>query len=180
MLSALLLILALPPWNLVPLGFLALAPLSFSIHRLPEGPSGRRAAAREGFLFAGAFWTVNLLWVLTEVAPRYSWAYPGFGLLILMLGGLGALFGLGLHRMARDRGWPLVLAVPIAWVGVEWIKGHVPFGLAFPWMGLGVSLAEYEFVGNVRMGVSHPVKISIRALLKEGQGPRARTQRLRD
>lgn len=143
MLSALLLALALPPWGLVPLGFLALAPLVYSIHRLPPGPSGRRAAAWNGFLFAGAFWTMNLLWVLSEVAQRYAWAYPGFGGLILLLGGLGSLFGVGLHRASVERGWPLLLAVPVVWVAMEWVKGHVPFGLAFPWLGLGVTLTEW-------------------------------------
>ncbi len=142
LLSALLLILAQPPFHILPLAFLALVPLCVGLGLLPPGRSGARAAARMGLTFGGVFWGVSLLWVLTEVAPVFSWAYPGFGVLIFLLGGLSALFAWGVHALRWRGGIPPFLAVPVAWVAVEWIKAHFPLGLAFPWLGLAVGLTS--------------------------------------
>jgi apolipoprotein N-acyltransferase len=101
-----------------------------------------------GLGFGVAFWGSSLIWVLTQVAPTFSWAYPGFGLLMVLLGGLSALFSWGYLQLRRGAGVPVALALPLAWVGVEWIKAHFPLGLAFPWLGLGVSLTgQPELLG---------------------------------
>jgi apolipoprotein N-acyltransferase len=94
------------------------------------------------------FWGFALIWVPMVVGPFFSWAYPGYALLLVLLGGLSALFGWVTHYLYRERGIPLGLALPLAWVGVEWIKAHFPFGLAFPWLGLSVTLSEWpELLG---------------------------------
>ncbi len=61
----------------------------------------------------------------------------------MLLGSLFALLGWVAHFLHRTRAVPLGLALPLAWVGVEWIKGQFPFGLAFPWLGLGVTLSDW-------------------------------------
>ena len=50
-LSALLLLLAQPPFGLFPLAFISLVPLALAIARQPEGPEGRWASTRVGMLF---------------------------------------------------------------------------------------------------------------------------------
>ncbi|MFH1765593.1 MAG: nitrilase-related carbon-nitrogen hydrolase [Gemmatimonadota bacterium] len=141
--SALLLTLAQPPFSFLPLPFLALVPLSLGLGTLPPGPQGRWKATLLGLIFGVAFWGFALIWVPMEVAPHFPWAYPGYALLLVLLGGLSALFGWVTHVLHRGKALPLGLALPLAWVGVEWIKAHFPFGLAFPWLGLGVTLSEW-------------------------------------
>jgi apolipoprotein N-acyltransferase len=94
-------------------------------------------------MFGLAFWGFSLVWVPLEVGSHFSWALPAYGLLLLLLGGLSALFAWWVHRLHHWAGVPLPLAVPLAWVAVEWIKANFPLGLAFPWLGLGVALAPW-------------------------------------
>jgi len=82
------------------------------------------------------------------VGSTFHWAYPGYLLLLALLGGISAGFGWGVHILHVGRRVPLGLAVPLAWVAGEWIKAHAPFGLAFPWLGLGVALTgSPDFLG---------------------------------
>ncbi len=141
--SALFLTLAQPPFSVLPLAFLSLVPLSLGLASLPPGPAGRWHATLLGLLFGVAYWGFALLWVPLEVGPFYPWAYAGYALLLVLLGSLFALLGWVAHFLHRTRAVPLGLALPLAWVGVEWIKGQFPFGLAFPWLGLGVTLSDW-------------------------------------
>ncbi len=139
--SALLLVLALPPFGVLPLPFLALVPLAVSLQALPVGPRGRWQATIVGCLFGLAFWGFALVWVPLTVGRFFPWAFPGYLLLLLLLGGLSGLMGWTTHCLHRERKLPFALALALAWVGVEWAKGHFPAGLAFPWLGLGVTLS---------------------------------------
>jgi len=146
--SAILLTLAQPPFGFFPLSFLALVPLIVSLASLPPGPPGRWQATLLGLVFGVTFWGFALIWVPMVVGPFFSWAYPGYALLLVLLGGLSGLSGWATHYLYKERGLPLGLALPLAWVGVEWIKAHFPFGLAFPWLGLSVTLSEWpELLG---------------------------------
>lgn len=146
--SAGLLLLAQPPFGFLPLPFLALVPLTLALASLPPGPAGRVGAVVLGSGFGVAFWSLSLVWVPLVVAPAFPWAYPGYLLLLVLLGGLSGLLGWLIHILRGKGGVPLGLAVPLAWVAVEWLKGNFPFGLAFPWLGLGVSLTKWpELLG---------------------------------
>ncbi len=106
-----------------------------------------------GFVFGGAFWGSSLLWVPLSVGAQFSWAFPGYLLLLLILCSLSGAFGWMAHHLYRVRGLPLSLAVPVAWVGVEWLKAHFPLGLSFPWLGLAVSLTDWpEFLVLAELG----------------------------
>ena len=144
--SAILLTLAQPPFSILPMPFLALVPLSLGLAPLPRGPEGRWKATLLAFIFGVAFWGFSLVWVPLEVGPFFSWAFPGYAFLLMMLGSLAALFGWVAHHLHRERAIPLGLALPLAWVGVEWTKAHFPLGLAFPWLGLGVTLSEWPYL----------------------------------
>ncbi len=164
-LSAGLLVLAQPPFHLLVLPFLALVPLAVALGRVgggspptaaaPSCGSGTgtgaapgREAALLGLAFGLVHWGLLLLWIPFVVGPRFPWAYPAFGALLGILGGLSALLGWAVHRLATASRLPLFLAFALAWVGVEWIKGHFPFGLAWPWLGLGVTLTSWpELLG---------------------------------
>jgi apolipoprotein N-acyltransferase len=141
--SAFLLILAQPPFSFLPLSFLALVPLGLAIASLPDHPRASSHAMVVGFFFGAVFWALALVWVPVVVGQHFLWAFPGYGLLLLLLGGLSGLFGLFAHTLMRKGALPPALALPLAWVGVEWLKGHFPFGLAFPWLGMGVTLSEW-------------------------------------
>lgn len=144
--SALLLVLAQPPFHVLPLAFLALTPLAVGVASLP--PGGGLLASLQGTVFGIVFWGFSLAWVPLEVGRHYSWAFPGYGLLLTLLGGLSALFAWTTHRLYHRGGLPLALALPLAWVGVEWVRAHFPLGLAFPWLGLGLTLTRWpELLG---------------------------------
>lgn len=146
--SAVFLVLAQPPFDLFPLSVLALVPLTVSLASLPTGPDGSWAATRVGFVFGLLFWGGELIWVPLVVGSFFPWAFPGYLLLLVLLGGLSAVLGWLVHALYRKVGLSLALALPLAWVGVEWLKGHFPFGLAFPWMGLSLTLtSQPELLG---------------------------------
>jgi apolipoprotein N-acyltransferase len=94
---------------------------------------------------------------------------------LALLGCLSALFGWLAHGLHKGAALSLGLALPLAWVGVEWSKGHFPLDLAFPWLGLGVSLVGWpellgiaEWVGEEGLafwlaGVSGLVAAAVRS-----------------
>ncbi len=144
LLSALLLGLAQPPFQVPGLPFLALVPLATALGRGPLGGAGvgETGGGWAGGVFALVFWTLQLVWIPTLVGPTFPWAFPGYGLVVGLLAGLGALLGVGVRRMSRRGGVPLPLAFALGWVGVEWIRGNLPFGLAWPWLGLALTLTD--------------------------------------
>ncbi len=147
--SAFLLIMSLPPFGWFPLGFLALVPLVVSISYQPSDEVGRRSAAKLGMCFGLVFWGWSLIWVPLVVGSRFAWAFPGYLLQLTLLGCLFALFAWVAHGLHKGARLPLGLAVPLAWVGLEWVKAHFPLGLAFPWLGLGVTLSEVPRVMGI-------------------------------
>jgi apolipoprotein N-acyltransferase len=146
--SALLLILAQPPFGFILLPFVALVPLIVGIGSLRPGDGSARKAVLLGASFGVLHWGILLVWVPLSVAPRFPWAYPGYLAQVGLLSLLTALMALGIHVLNGSRGVPMALAFPLAWVSMEWLKGHFPFGLAFPWLGLSISLTSWpDLVG---------------------------------
>jgi apolipoprotein N-acyltransferase len=143
MVSAVLLLLAFPPFHLLLLSFVALVPLGVALGSLTGGPGSGRRAAWLGLSFGVVHWGILLAWVPLVVAPRFSWAFPGFVVQVSLLSGLAALMAWGTQRLYAGCGVPLGLAFPLAWVSMEWLKAHFPLGLSFPWLGLGISLTSW-------------------------------------
>ncbi len=116
---------ALPPFDLGPLGFVALVPLAFAVRGLRAG----RAAAL-GALFGLVAAHAVFAWIF-----RFEAFHLHHGLVLgLYLGLYPALFAPALARWAFDpRG--LVL-VPAAVALAEWARGHAGF-LAVPWASFG-------------------------------------------
>ena len=89
-----------------------------------------------------------LAWLPATLFRFSPWATPGavlvVALLALILGAAGWAGHAGLHALRL----PLWLVLPVVWTAGEWVRAHAPGTLAFPWLGLGVSLAPWpEWAG---------------------------------
>ena len=122
-LSAVLLILAYPTFDLEFLAWIALIPLFFAL-------AGKTAKKRFtiGYLFGVIFFSGILYWLVNV-------SIPGAISLVLVLSFFPAAFSL-LYREPRKVGiW--VLFIPAAWVLTEYLRTH--FLTGFPWALLGYS-----------------------------------------
>ena len=118
---------AFTPLDLGPLAWVALVPLVMLV-RMPQ-PSRRMYPVV--YLGGLVFWLVTLQWMrLGDV-----WMYPAWLALAAYVALYFPLF-VGLSRVAVHRwGAPLTLAVPVVWVGLEFLRAHVLGG--FSWYYLG-------------------------------------------
>lgn len=126
-LSAVLFYLSFYPANLGPLAWGALVPLI--VYALRE-PRGKRVFF-SCWLGGAVFFTAGLFWIHCT-AP---WVGPaGVG---IYKGIYWALFALVLRRLHFGAGWPVAAAAPVAWVALEYVRGHLFGGL--PWLLAGYS-----------------------------------------
>jgi apolipoprotein N-acyltransferase len=137
-LSAVLLILSFPDFNLWPLAWCALVPLLL----LLATNRGRWRPFFLGWVFGTVFFYGSCYWV------TYSMIHTGgispliaYGLLIpgaVLLGVFPGLFGLFLARAIRKWGTPAVLLGPVFWAALEWLRLEVTGQL---WNAIGYSQA---------------------------------------
>ncbi|MDX1568216.1 MAG: hypothetical protein R3223_10480, partial [Longimicrobiales bacterium] len=158
--SGLLLAVSFPPFHLLVPSFVALVPLALHLRALPGGPVGSGQAFRAGTVTGILYFGLLLHWLV----PALLWLNPVGPLLYLvvmiLLGGLLGIAAWATHRLVHEAGVPFVIALPLAWVAVEWLRGHLPGGLAFPWLGLGTSLTAYpEVVGIAELVGSRGVSL---------------------
>jgi apolipoprotein N-acyltransferase len=140
------LLLALPMSGLAwcwPLLFVALVPLLSALRRLPL----RRAACMG--MFCGLLYNLSLLYWIVIVLGRYgglpAWiSVPAMALLALYMSVYLSLFCLLLCFILKRSGpvngstAGLLLAAPILWVGLDYLRSFLFTG--FPWMDLGYGL----------------------------------------
>ncbi|HWD42081.1 MAG TPA: apolipoprotein N-acyltransferase [Fimbriimonas sp.] len=125
--SALLLLLAFPPFNLEPLVFVALAPWLVSL----EG-ARTRGAWRRGYIF-GLTFGLGQLHFIYELTARWTGSI-GLGMVPWLIASvLMALYfglaGLVIAISIRKR-W--LWAIPLLWAGIEVFRSYLPV-FAFPW-----------------------------------------------
>lgn len=137
-LSALLLWLALSPLPLPLVVMVALVPLWVAL----SGTTRADRGARIGAWFGVTFWLLHLSW-MPWVAVRIGASWPALAWLgqVALLGLLGAAMGAAFVTL-RGRRPGLVPAAVIAWVGIEWLRGHLLGPLSFPWSGVALPLAR--------------------------------------
>ena len=146
-LSALLLVLSFPPLHLGLPPFVALVPLAVFVHQLPPDGAAGRAAFRGGLVLGLLYWGGLLYWIVVALLPVSRLAVLAYLVTVLALASLFGLLTWAVHRMVHAMRVPLWLALPVAWTGMEWTRGHLP-DIAFPWLGLGSALTAYpELVG---------------------------------
>ncbi len=129
-LSSLLLVLSFPPFDLEPLAWVAFVPLFVAL----DG-SRRRGAFLLGLLWGLLFFTGILYWISYAVRTYGGLSLPvslSINLLLLLYLSLyPALFALLIA------GRPGPLSIPLFWVSLEYLRGHLFTG--FPWALLGYS-----------------------------------------
>lgn len=137
--SAVLLWLSFAPANLSPLAFLAPVPLLWCC--IEQGQVAQRNRALYTTSFLG--WLATLQWMrLGDMAMIPAWLA-----LSLYLAVYAPLF-VGLTRVAVWRfRWPLVLAAPAVWMGLEYARAHLLTG--FAWYQLGHS--QYRWLSLIQV-----------------------------
>jgi apolipoprotein N-acyltransferase len=134
--SGLLLWTAFPPLEWSRVAWIALAPL-FWLAIVPTAPLRAYLAAWAGGLL---FWLLAVPW-LRLIGPG---AWIGWIVLAAVFSLWWPLF-LGLTRWAYFRlQLPLILAAPIAWVAIEYVRAY--FLTGFPWYYLAHSQFRYLYV----------------------------------
>jgi apolipoprotein N-acyltransferase len=129
--------LSFPPVSWWPLAFVAVAGLAL-VCRETSLFQGAVAGALFGFGFV-----VVAMWWLHIIVPGIQLVVAAAELPFF------ALLGLGLTATSRLPGWPLWAA--LCWVGMEWVRGNVPFG-GLPWDRLGTAVVDAPVVAWVRYG----------------------------
>jgi apolipoprotein N-acyltransferase len=117
--AAALLLLSFAPYNAFFLGYIALVPWGLALVISPRRSWALLWCWIGGLVFwgAGTYW----LWWIT---------LPGYAGLILLMSGFWLLAGT-LVRSAALRGVPLAAALPVVWVGLEFVRSYFMSG--FPW-----------------------------------------------
>ena len=138
-LSAVLLILSFPNFNLWPLAWVGLAPLIVAVMRAPKLTV---RAFLLGWITGTIFFYGSCYW-LTYAAIRYGHLPTVLSYLLLIpataIGGVFAgFFALVLARVAARFGVGAVLAAPFMWVALEWARFGVTGQL---WNAIGYSQA---------------------------------------
>ncbi len=148
LLSAGLLLASFPPLHLGVPPFVALVPVAVLVAELPPGADGAGTALRAGLLLGAVYFGLLLHWLVVALFRLSPVALPGYLSVVAVLAALVGLVVWALHRLHHGLGLPLWVALPLAWTAGEWLRAHLPGGLAFPWLGLGTSLTGYpELVG---------------------------------
>lgn len=135
--SALLALLAFPPFNLGLLVFVALAPWLASLRKL-DG----RAAWRSGYTFGLVYGLGQLFWIAQFVGKWTDSVVLGLLPWLVAAALMALYFGLAgvLIQRCWQRGWPWL--IPVAWAGVEVFRSYIPI-FAFPWGLLATPLWPY-------------------------------------
>src|SRR5262249_16451927 len=137
--SALLLILSFPPFELSFLAWFALAPL---LKVIAEGVTVRRALwlgwlAGIEFTFFAENWIAHSMTHFGEVMTVIAYAVAMLFAAILAV--FPAIFAAVMAKLTRRFGWTAMAVAPAVWVATEWARPYVT-GVA--WNALGSSQAR--------------------------------------
>jgi len=134
-LSAVLLILAFPPFGFWPLAWISLVPLLISLDGLSRGRAFLCAWICGVFFYAGTLnWLINMAWS-AGISPVLSCL--AFISLSLYLACFFGLFGWGYSYFRDGSLRRRLFFSPALWVVLEFIRGHFLSG--FGWLKLGTS-----------------------------------------
>jgi apolipoprotein N-acyltransferase len=137
-LSGALAALALPPFGLWPLLFLAFVPI---VYALSNPGLDRRGAAIEGIAFGAFFYGLLLHWIPVTLNGMIPLGLLLGVLALLLLSGISGIQGVLLHTLLCHRRIAPVLALPVVWAGSEYLLAHAG-PLAFPWTPLALAFAS--------------------------------------
>lgn len=123
LLSACLLVLSFPPFNLAVLAWIALVPLMVGLQGQPSVRSFLQGWGTGILFFAGLVQWIVLLGVVNWL--EFSGAVLCMGLTV-------GLFGLAISVTSKHLSLPLVISAPILWVTLEYVRSHAGV-LRLPW-----------------------------------------------
>ncbi len=142
LLSAALLAVAYPPFNLLIPSFVALVPFALWLESLPGGPGSDRAVLRGGFFLGMLYYGILLYWILFALLRYTVLAVLAYLATVAVVAAMFAVATLGTHKAVGRLGWPVWLALPVFWTAAEWLRGHLG-PLSFPWMEFGDTLVGF-------------------------------------
>lgn len=142
LLAGFVLALAYPPVELLVPAFIGLVPLLVFIADRPAGPDGRWAATRGGLLTGAVYFGIQLYWFAVALIYYSFMAIPAYLSIVAVLTIFTGVFAWTVHYVRERSGLPLVVLATLFWPTLEWVQGHLG-DLAFPWLGLGASLAPF-------------------------------------
>ena len=138
------LVLALPPYSILPLALVAFAALAL----LLRGATSLRGLGL-GYMFGLGQFVPGLFWITESFqveADRFGWlALPAVFGLAGLLSAFPALACAAAARMARS-GLPPALLLATSWAASEWLRGHVLTG--FPWNLAAYTLADWNVLSQ--------------------------------
>jgi apolipoprotein N-acyltransferase len=160
--SALLLILSFPPFELSFLAWVALAPL---LKVIAGGVSARRALwlgwlAGFEFTFFAENWIAHSMTHFGEMLTAVAYSVAMLFAAILAI--FPAIFAAAMAKLTRRFGWPALAFAPVVWVATEWLR---PIVTGVTWNALGVSQAWHFRIASLsRMGGVYLVSAEIVAV----------------
>ncbi len=138
--------LSFPSLGLWWLTWIALIPLMITARKYPK----RRLAA--GWYFGTLTNTINFSWVthsMTVYGGLPKWI-AGIALLLmaLILGAFTAITVWVAESIAKNSASKIhrIFIWPVCWVTFDFLRAHLPFGLAFPWNCLGQSQYSVPYI----------------------------------
>lgn len=122
--------LALPPFNFWILSFAAIIPLAWAARCVKLRPRGTALGVMLGVL---PFWLFELRWIfwITDL---------GYLPLCVLFSLYAGAFAWIVARVSRGTSIPMTLAVPVAWVGLEFLRGELAFN------GYAIALVAHPLI----------------------------------
>jgi len=160
--SALLLILSFPPFELSFLAWVALAPL---LKVIAEGVTVRRALwlgwlAGIEFTFFAENWIAHSMTHFGQMLTVVAYAVAMVFAAILAV--FPAIFAAAMAMLTRRFGWKAIAFAPAVWVATEWLR---PILTGVTWNALGVSQARHFRIASLsQLGGVYLVSAEIMAV----------------
>jgi apolipoprotein N-acyltransferase len=157
--SALLLLLSFPPFELSFLAWVALAPL---LKVIAGGVTTRRALwlgwlAGFEFTFFAENWIAHSMTNFGQMLTAIAYAVAMLFAAILAL--FPAIFAAAMAKLTRRFGWWAIAFAPVVWVATEWLR---PIVTGVTWNALGVSQAWHFRIASLsRLGGVYLVSAEI-------------------
>ncbi|MDB4906301.1 MAG: Apolipoprotein N-acyltransferase [Gemmatimonadetes bacterium] len=146
--SAALFALAFPPLGLLGPAFLCLVPMAVFLARQADAGASARVGVRVAFWFGILGYGANVYWIASALSIYTKLAILGYFGALVVMAVMTALWG-GAYVITRRRtGWALALLLPLTWVAHEIAIDYLP-DLAFPWLPLGLSTAQFPVVAQL-------------------------------
>jgi apolipoprotein N-acyltransferase len=160
--SALLLLLSFPPFELSFLAWVALAPL---LKTLAGGVTTRRALwlgwlVGFEFTFFAENWIAHSMTHFGQMLTVIAYAVAMLFAAILAI--FPAIFAAAMAKLTRRFGWSALAFAPVVWVATEWLR---PIVTGVTWNALGISQVQHFRIASLsRLGGVYLVSAEIVAV----------------